>query len=238
MRTEKIVVANVHGGSNRQGSGLAAWLKGLGFTIALISELGNLIDDLDRVGKVFYNRKEGRPHDVGIVVAHSMVARAGKALSWIGGRLTRFIRRPGSASPRLWRDRWFVRVRIFGRVFYAIHANAAIAGPEGNWINSKGAHEWRMALVKLHRMIQADMEKGLRVRVGGDFNFPESDARLSPNNFFDSLNLNWFSDDRVMYFAWDPCRDELVSKKELPTAPGADAHGVLLVELKKRRGRR
>lgn len=233
---EKVVVLNGYGGSNQQGPRLAAMLRGLSFTVALISELGQLVDDLQKVGRVYYNRAE-TPHDVGIVVANPVVGRVGKVIRFLGKRLTRFVHRGGD-KPMLWRDRWVVRVRILNRVYYAVHGNAVIAGPGGGWLQNEGASVWRSALRELDDMIRADIRNGLRIRIGGDFNFPESDVPLSPNEFFEDLGLDWRSDGRVMFIAWDPHTDRLLDFKVLPTAPGADAHKVLAATLVKRKERK
>lgn len=234
-KTEEIIVANLYVG-NQEEVRLRRWLSWLGFHIVIISELGSerMINELSKAGKVFYNRKETKPHDVAVLVSSTVMSRSAGAISWIGRQLTRFIRRPHAPAKRLWRDRWFVRVRIWGRVYYSIHANAAIVGPEGNWLDNRGADAWREALVKLQDMIRDDIKAGLRVRVAGDFNISgESDAENSPADFFEELGMKHVND-RVMWFGWNPKTDELVKFKILPTAPGADAHAVLHVTLRRR----
>jgi len=235
-RTEKVIVANFYGGGNKQGDRLRRWLSFIGFHVVLISELGHLIDELEKIGKVYYNRKESRPYDVGILVSSSVMNRSARAISWMGGKLTPFVRRKGPAK-RLWRDRWFVRVRIWGRVYYSIHANAAITGPKGNWVHNKGAAVWKEALRELQGMIREDIKKGLRVRVGGDFNMIESDAENAPNDFFEELGMRHVHD-RVMWFGWNPDTDRLVEHRVLGIAPGADAHNVLVVKLRRIRRKR
>jgi hypothetical protein len=148
-------------------------------------------------------------------------------------QLTRKIKR--EERPLLWRDRWYVRVRRWNRVYYSIHGNAVIQNEDGTWRQNPGARAWKSAMAGLQEDILRDLEAGRRVRVGGDFNFRESDAVLSPNRFFKTLGMSYFHDGRVMWFAWTPSKDVLVKKQVRGVAPGADAHGSLYVELKKRR---
>jgi hypothetical protein len=230
---DRVVVLNAYGGSNREGPKVATWLRALSFTVAIVSELGWLSDDLSKAGRVYRNPKE-RPPDVGIVVSSRLSAAAFKALEWVGGMLSKFIRRPGSSKPRLWRDRWFVRVRIFKRVYYSFHGNALVAGKE-HWLNNEGAEVQKEAMRKIKAMLLEDIEAGLRVRGGGDFNIDDDAAfPLSPTNMFQELGLAWRSDGRVMYGFWDPRTDELTEFRTLGRAPGADAHEGLLLVLKKR----
>lgn len=228
---EVVVVANLHGNSNTAPKHVVPWLRGLGFAVALISEMGRLDHELKSAGEV-YASKDDNPRDVAVVVAHRLQTRAAKFINAVYEKLTRFVRRPGSNKPRLWRDRWVVRVRIWGRVYYAVHANALVANKDGEWLRNEGAKVWREALTELAVMVRADAKKGLRIRLGGDLNMFMGEPL---SEFFDMLNLDWFSDDRVMYIAWDRKTTRAVRKTELPVAPGSDAHGVLLVELERKK---
>lgn len=231
--SEKILVFNAYGGANRKGDLLAKWVQRLGVRVGLISELGRLTDELNKIGTVYASARDV-PRDVGVLV----VGRERKGVKWRTDRLTPFVKRPGAEKDRLWRDRHYVRVRLpFKRVYWALHANALIHR-NGQWLDNAGADVWRKALRDLERMIKEDIEAGYRVRVGGDMNFPDSREEWGPRDFFNRLGLEAISDNAVMWFAWDGKHDRLVKSEILPTAPGADAHRCIFVELKRKRFRK
>ena len=207
---DRVLVFNGWGSANESGPELAAWVRRVRARVAIISELGHLDDDLRHVGRVFANRGD-RPRDVAVVIT-GPVARL--VARWSGGRLTRFVRRPGASKPRLWRDRWYVRVRVWRRVNYALHANAAIQHA-GRWNGTGGARVWKAALREVDAMVRRDQARGLSVRIGADMNFPASPAEWSPNRWFDSLGLEYLSDGRVMWVAWDPRRERAVRRHVL-----------------------
>src|SRR5687768_16464332 len=101
---ERILTFNGCGGSNPRGPPLAQWVKDFNVDIALVSELGDLKDDLRAIGRVLYADGD-TPTDVGIVVIN------GKVDEFEAKKLTDFVKRPGD-KPMLWRDRWYTRVRI------------------------------------------------------------------------------------------------------------------------------
>lgn len=221
---ERIVVFNAYVGNQRDPQ-LASWLKDLDPTVAIVSEMGNAKDNLRRVGRVLFNEDEGTPVDVGLVVAK------GKVDNWSGGRLTQRV--PRADKPNMWKDRWYVRARVNDKVYYSVHANAIIGAGSGNdYANNPGAREWARGMQKLKQLIKEDMDRGLAVRVGGDFNFPRvsNPGRLTPGDLFRDLGFDTFVD-KVMWFAWDPRYDHATIKRVMPKAPGADAHKSLLVAL-------
>lgn len=232
---ERIIVANVHGSGNQESKRLMTWFRQLGFTILILCEVHLLKDDFSVLGKLYTDPKDNPP-DTGVLVSSRVASRTSKVLSWTSRKLAPFIRRPGTNSPRLWRDRWVVRVRIFNRVYYSVHAYALIANQSGEWLRNEGARVWREAMRELEQMILEDVNKNLRVRVGGDFNFMDTkearDEIYSPADLFKRCNLKYISDGRVMYFAHTYLKDKMLEWRELPTVPGADAHGTLWVELR------
>lgn len=221
---ERILVFNGYGSSNPKGPEVARWIKELRIRVALISELGRLDEDLRAIGHLY--DVDERPKDCAVLVrgARATAARAFK--------VTPFVKR--KQKPLLWRDRHVMRVRRWRKVYYAVHGNAAIQGPKGNWLSNEGAEEWREAMIWLHARIASDIDAGLKVRVGGDFNFRDADVAWSPNQMFDALGLDYISDGRVMWLAWDPRHSRVLIKRVLGIAPGADAHKALLVSLRRK----
>lgn len=217
---DKVVVGNIN---SERGHAVIKWLRQLRVTVFIICELGGLKDDLNGAGRVFVSPKD-TPPDCAIWVRSGKMARLGRATYH---QVTKFIKRPGADSPRLWRDRHIVRFRFFNRVWYSVHANAAIAGPEGRYSGNKGADAWRLAMVQLRLMIRTDQKKGRRVRVGGDFNCrPNRTVKLNPAEMFEDLGMKYLNVD-VMYLAWDPRTDKKVSSRIGNTVPGGDAHGTI-----------
>ena len=225
---EKIAVANVFGGSNPTPGKLVQWVKNLDCDVVILSEVFNLRQELRAIpNSTLYTGDGGHgPTDTGILVfgkkadEHS-VTQLTKNVVW------------NRQHPKLAHDRWVTRIRTNKKVYYSVHANAAIAGPEGNWGDNAGAREWRNeGIPKLKAMIKKDVQGGYAVRVGGDFNFPwsQSPPGNSPQDLFRDLGLD-FMWDRVMWLAWDPRYSKVERKFELGIAPGSDAHRTLRVNL-------
>lgn len=223
--SDRVMVVNTYVG-NQEGPRVRRWFRRLRVDVAIISELGNLDEHLDVGGKTFFSRGD-TPHDSAIWVVGS---RLDSILAIAGWQLTPFIPRPKSRAKRLWRDRWVVRVRVGRKVYWSIHANAAISDGKGGFNDSHGARAWKKALREVIEGVQRDIDKGLRVRLGGDFNMGEGTHQLSPNKIFEALGMDYMSDGRVMWLGWT---DVAVRKQVLGTAPGADAHRVIVVDLKK-----
>lgn len=219
---DKILIFN---GNSTHYNDVKEWIKELSPELCLICETGVEKSHYRELGKIFFSKGD-TPTDVSV-----LLMKRHPTLSWFSGeRITRFIHR-GEPKPMLWRDRWYARLRVGTTVNYSIHANAVISH-EGTWLRNKGAEEWKRGLVLLRRSIAQDINKGRKVRVGGDMNFPRSDADLSPNKFFEGLHMESFNDG-VMWFAWDPRKERALSKRVLHKAPGADAHHSLLVRLER-----
>jgi len=226
--SERVVVGNTYVG-NKEPRAVVNWLRNLRATVFLICELGGLYDDLDAAGQCF-SAPNDRPRDVGI-----WISRRVRNLTAIYIKLTSFIPRPESNSPNLWRDRWLVRLQRGKRVWYVVHANAAIAGPEGRYVDNEGAKAWKDALDRFRSMVRNDQQRGCRVKIGGDFNCrPNAAVHLNPVDLFNQLGMEFINVD-VMYLAWDPKCDELLTQRIMGKVPGADAHGSLFAEFKPKR---
>jgi len=223
---ERIRVMNTYVG-NQLGHRVKEWLESDRINIGIISEIDDLWKWLDDIGRVVKDDSE-RQHDCAILVrGKKRIERMKVTVK----RVTPFIKREGD-KPMLWRDRWIVRVEIGRKVYYSVHANAAIAGPEGRFFDNKGAEAWIDAMKWLHDRIVEDKGNNKLVRIGGDFNQQANeDVRWNPAWLFDRLGLRYFDDGRVMYLAWDP-RDTKVVKREVTAkVPGADAHESLTLFL-------
>lgn len=218
---DKVVVGNVN---SERGRAVIEWLRSLKVTVFIICELGSLVGELNRAGKIYFSPKDSqRDPDVAIWVGPKRMRRFGKGTCY---QVTKFIKRSGDA-PKLWRDRHIVRFQYGKRVWYSVHANAAIAGPQGFYSDNPGAKAWREAMKQLRTMIKVDQMKGLRVRVGGDFNVrPNNEEHLNPVQMFNDLGMQFLNVD-VMYLAWDPKTDTKVSSRIGNTIPGGDAHGTI-----------
>lgn len=216
---DKVVVCNTYA-ANRRPNAVVEWLRNLRVLVAIISEVGRSESPLRRAGLLYVSPKD-KPPDVAIWVRRRRWKRRGLA---IYRRVSPFIDRPQSDKKMLWRDRHIVRFRFFKRVWYAVHANAAIGNDEGEYFNNKGARAWKQAMSTLEGMILHDLRKGYRPRVGGDFNIrPNSGELLNPAHMFKSLGMEFINVD-VMYLAWHPGRDRCVRSGIGPRVPGADAH--------------
>jgi hypothetical protein len=227
MAVEKVVVFNAHGGSNTKGAAINDWLRAIDVDVAFISELKRLADDL-RAGRLYTGKPAmGRgANDTAILL------RSGRASYFRQHQLTRDV--PWNDEHPGWsHDRWFTHVRKDNTAYFAVHGNAVIQ-KDGEWLSNPGADEWRCeGLPKLYNAISRAKRRGRDVQIGGDFNFPASSTKWSPNWMFDQLGLRYIHHN-VDWFAWDPEVWRTTHHSIGRIAPGADAHKSIQVHLARR----
>ena len=128
----------------------------------------------------------------------------------------------------------YARTAAFeGIAAISTHANAAIHKREtGDWIPSPRTREWRFkGLPRLAELVGGYLSAGRPVLVGLDGNVTDKgEASMRP--WFDSLGMDCVNAE-LMWFGWSREHYRLVDFEVLPTAPGADAHPVLLVTLER-----
>lgn len=226
--SKKMTRILVYNGNTNKAEEVQKWIERIDPDISLICETGSLAPVYRQMQGRFFVGSDSPP-DCSI-----QTRRPGKYVSWHHQLTQRVGNLPD--KPNLWRDRWAMQVLDKERREYNIstHANAVIQR-DGAWLDNPGANEWRHhGLPRLSKRIRVGKRWGRTVRIGGDMNFPVwSRVKDSPHRFFRSHGLE-VQGQGVMYFAWDPKKEDLVDFQILPKPPGADAHKALLIDLEDR----
>jgi hypothetical protein len=224
----RILVANAYYRNNRPAA-FARWARNTGAGWLILSEAQQVTTALRNQGfDVYHGRGHVGAQEVAIATRRDIDEHETKQISPDTG--------VGVAHAR-----FYTRARRGRRVFYAVHANAAIQDRRtGGWRGWISARTWRRHVVKLIAAIKTDQARGLRVIVGGDFNWrkrPGSDVWRSPEWIAERCGLDvvtaelmWLLHDRH----WKATDVKVL--RDVPTGTGDEhPHPALLVELRRRK---
>lgn len=236
------LVVNAHGGGGTQDEAFARWLERINPDVALISETGEVRDNVDKLRgykvlgpvRIPGFRSKGK-RDCAIAIRENAAGR-----DYEVEQLTQDLGRP--IAP----DRWWAKALLNKRALYALHANAVIQDRKtGGWRTWVVATQWYLAMRKINRAFRRDQRAGHRVVAGGDMNWSvareQGAVKGSPFWLARKRGLKYVGT-QLMWFFWDDryytlADHEVIPGSSIPTGVGdTHPHPALLVTLEHRRG--
>lgn len=222
----RVVVSNPYVFNKRERA-LVDWLDHTGFTAALLNEMKRLHDNVDRLGHI----ASGKPGTArGSNVVLTRIKGHGEQIHHLCD---------GVEGSKVWKDRYAVRYVVDGVAYWCVHANAVIQNREsGRWRDNEGARRWHNGMERLLPLVQADLDAGLDVSIGGDFNWSERRGPKdraehgSPRWLFESLGLKHVNRE-VMWLAWS--KGLALNRLDIEeNVPGADGHPALIADFERK----